>query len=135
VSRARQVENAARGVFGLEGIGAHRGAQPLVSDIFGVSGRQMLAALIDGQRDPKALALLTRLRFAGSTGVKQWLGGHKIRINGVRMSIDSDLVRGAIYAPPPLRRLRLTVAPPGAIGPGGASLSALRLRVPWAIEH
>lgn len=29
MSRARQVEGAARGVFGLEGIGAHRGAQPL----------------------------------------------------------------------------------------------------------
>jgi transposase len=32
----------------------------VVSDIFGVSGRQMLAALIDGQRDPKALAQLAR---------------------------------------------------------------------------
>src|SRR5262249_43718245 len=30
----------------------------VVSDIFGVSGRQMLAALIGGQRDPKALAQL-----------------------------------------------------------------------------
>ena len=32
----------------------------VVSDIFGVSGRQMLAALINGQRDPKALAQLAR---------------------------------------------------------------------------
>ena len=32
----------------------------VVSDIFGVSGRQMLAAMIDGQRDPKALAQLAR---------------------------------------------------------------------------
>jgi len=32
----------------------------VVSDIFGVSGRQMLAALIGGQRDPKALAQLAR---------------------------------------------------------------------------
>jgi len=31
-----------------------------VSGIFGVSGRQMLAALIGGQRDPKALAQLAR---------------------------------------------------------------------------
>jgi hypothetical protein len=30
----------------------------VVSDIFGVSGRQMLAAMIDGQRDPKVLAQL-----------------------------------------------------------------------------
>ena len=29
-----------------------------MSDIFGVSGRQMLAAMIDGQRDPKVLAQL-----------------------------------------------------------------------------
>jgi transposase len=32
----------------------------VVSDIFGVSGRQMLAALIAGQRDPRALAQLAR---------------------------------------------------------------------------
>src|SRR6201981_3217723 len=32
----------------------------VVSDIFGVSGRQMLAALIAGQRDPVALAPLAR---------------------------------------------------------------------------
>jgi transposase len=32
----------------------------VVSDIFGVSGRQMLAALIAGQRDPKVLAQLAR---------------------------------------------------------------------------
>jgi transposase len=32
----------------------------VVSDIFGVSGRQMLAALTGGQRDPKALAQLAR---------------------------------------------------------------------------
>jgi transposase len=32
----------------------------VVSDIFGVSGRQMLAAMIGGQRDPKTLAQLAR---------------------------------------------------------------------------
>jgi hypothetical protein len=32
----------------------------VVSDIFGVSGRQMLAAIIGGQRDPKVLAQLAR---------------------------------------------------------------------------
>jgi transposase len=32
----------------------------VVSDIFGVSGRQMLAALIGGQRDPRVLAQLAR---------------------------------------------------------------------------
>jgi hypothetical protein len=37
----------------------------VVSDIFGVSGRQMLAALIGGQRDPKALAQLARSVMRG----------------------------------------------------------------------
>lgn len=37
----------------------------VVSDMFGVSGRDMLAALIAGQRDPKALAQLARGRMRG----------------------------------------------------------------------
>jgi transposase len=35
----------------------------VVSDIFGVSGREMLAALIAGEADPKALAQLARTRM------------------------------------------------------------------------
>ena len=35
----------------------------VASDIFGVSGREMLAALIAGERDPKALAQLARTRM------------------------------------------------------------------------
>ena len=35
----------------------------IASDIFGVSGREMMAALIGGQRDPKALAQLARARM------------------------------------------------------------------------
>jgi transposase len=37
----------------------------VVSDIFGVSGRDMLAALVAGQRDPKALAQFARGRMRG----------------------------------------------------------------------
>src|SRR5664279_2871168 len=37
----------------------------VASDIFGVSGRDMLAALISGQRDPRALAQLARGRMRG----------------------------------------------------------------------
>ena len=37
----------------------------VASDIFGVSGRAMLAALIAGQRDPKVLAQLARGRMRG----------------------------------------------------------------------
>ena len=35
----------------------------VVSDLFGVSGRQMLAALLDGERDPQVLAQLARTRM------------------------------------------------------------------------
>ncbi|MEF2162640.1 IS110 family transposase, partial [Pseudomonas aeruginosa] len=35
----------------------------VASDIFGVSGRAMMAALIAGQRDPKALAQMARARM------------------------------------------------------------------------
>jgi hypothetical protein len=35
----------------------------VASDIFGVSGREMMAALIAGERDPKALAQLARARM------------------------------------------------------------------------
>jgi transposase len=37
----------------------------VASDIFGVSGRQMMTALIAGQRDPKVLAQLARGRMRG----------------------------------------------------------------------
>ena len=40
----------------------------VASDIFGVSGRAMLAALIGGQRDPKVLAGLARSRLRGKLG-------------------------------------------------------------------
>jgi transposase len=42
-----------------------------VSDIFGVSGRQMLAALIGGQRDPKVLAQLARGVMRGKLAALQ----------------------------------------------------------------
>jgi transposase len=41
----------------------------VASDIFGVSGRQMLAALIGGQTNPKALAQLARGRLRAKLGV------------------------------------------------------------------
>jgi transposase len=37
----------------------------VASDIFGVSGRAMMAALLAGERDPKALAQLARTRMRG----------------------------------------------------------------------
>jgi hypothetical protein len=38
------------------------------SDIFGVSGRAMMATLADGERDPKALAELARTRMRTKIG-------------------------------------------------------------------
>jgi transposase len=49
----------------------------VISDIFGVSGRQMLQALIAGQRDPKALAQLARASMRSKIPVLQEaLTGH-----------------------------------------------------------
>src|SRR5215217_2535429 len=41
----------------------------VISDIFGVSGREMLAALLAGERDPKALAQLARARMRAKISV------------------------------------------------------------------
>src|SRR5215207_1229599 len=40
----------------------------VASDIFGVSGRAMLAALVAGERDPKILAQLARTRLRAKLG-------------------------------------------------------------------
>ena len=41
----------------------------MASDIFGVSGRAMLAALVAGERDPKVLAQLARTRLRAKLGL------------------------------------------------------------------
>jgi transposase len=49
----------------------------VASDIFGVSGRAMLAALIAGERDPKALAQLARTRLrAKRSQLEEAFTGH-----------------------------------------------------------
>ena len=49
----------------------------VASDIFGVSGREMMAALIAGQRDPKALAQLARARMrAKISALEEAFTGH-----------------------------------------------------------
>jgi len=49
----------------------------VATDIFGVSGRAMMAALIAGQRDPKALAQLARARMrAKITALEEAFTGH-----------------------------------------------------------
>jgi transposase len=49
----------------------------VASDIFGVSGRDMLAALLAGERDPKALAQLARSRMRAKLGqLEEAFTGH-----------------------------------------------------------
>ncbi|ETT28741.1 mobile element protein [Rhodococcus aetherivorans] len=49
----------------------------VASDIFGVSGREMMAALIAGERDPKVLAQLARSRMRAKIGLlEEALSGH-----------------------------------------------------------
>jgi transposase len=49
----------------------------VASDVFGVSGRAMLAALIAGERDPKALAQLARTRLrAKRSQLEEAFTGH-----------------------------------------------------------
>jgi hypothetical protein len=49
----------------------------VASDIFGVSGRAMMAALIAGERDPKALAQLARSRMRTKIGrLEEAFNGH-----------------------------------------------------------
>ncbi|MFE9328927.1 IS110 family transposase, partial [Nocardia sp. NPDC052278] len=49
----------------------------VASDIFGVSGRAMMAALIGGERDPKALAQMARSRMRPKIGqLEEAFNGH-----------------------------------------------------------
>jgi transposase len=49
----------------------------VASDIFGVSGRDMMAALIAGERDPRVLAQLARSRMRGKiTALEEAFTGH-----------------------------------------------------------
>ncbi len=49
----------------------------VASDIFGASGRAMMAALIAGERDPKTLAALARARLKAQTGaLEEAFTGH-----------------------------------------------------------
>ena len=41
----------------------------VISDIFGASGREMLEALITGQRDPKVLAQMAKGRMRAKTPI------------------------------------------------------------------
>jgi transposase len=72
----------------------------MISDIFGVSGRAMLEALIAGQRDPKVLAQLAKARMRGKIpdleeALRGFFTDHHGRI--LRMMLDNiDRLSGQI---------------------------------------
>jgi transposase len=73
----------------------------VISDIFGVSGREMLEALIGGQRDPKVLAEMARGPMRGKISVLQEaLVGHFRDHHGylLRMMLDRiDALNAQIF--------------------------------------
>jgi transposase len=85
----------------------------VISDIFGVSGREMLEALIGGQRDPKVLARMARARMrAKITVLEEALSGfftdHHAGI--LQMMLDNiDRLSGQIAALD--ARIEATIAP------------------------
>ena len=65
----------------------------VISDIFGVSGRDMLAALIAGERDPHALADLARKRMRAKISVlRQALTGHFTEHHAFLLAMMGDRV-------------------------------------------
>ena len=92
----------------------------VASDIFGVSGRQMLAALIAGERDPKVLAQLARGRLRAKRSVlEEAFTGHFTDHHGFLLAkmlarveaLDADIAEldgQARGADRPFRRRRPT---------------------------
>jgi transposase len=96
----------------------------VASDIFGVSGRDMLAALIAGERDPKVLAQLARRRLRA------------------KLSLLEEAFVGHGPGPPSLRRAGLLPAQArrGQVSQGSAALFetppvGCRLPVPAGHQH
>jgi transposase len=90
----------------------------VAADMFGVSGRQMLEALIAGQRDPKVLAQLAQGRMRSKISVlEEALTGHFRAHHGylLRMMLDRIDTLGAQIDQPgrPDRGAARPVRPPG----------------------
>ena len=79
----------------------------VVSDVFGVSGRDMMAALVAGERDPKVLAQLARGSMRGKTDrleeafTGRFTGHHAFLLRTMLARVDAinadiDLVQGRI---------------------------------------
>jgi transposase len=106
----------------------------VASDIFGVSGRAMMAALISGERDPKALAQLARSRMRTKIGrLEEAFNGHfddhhrfllsrmLDRVDGIDADIaDIDNQIEAYLAPFAAAAARLDEIP--GIGPVAAAI-------------
>jgi Rv2525c-like, glycoside hydrolase-like domain len=53
--------------------------------------------LWDGVRNLNGLPYLRASQWPAGHRIKQWLGGHRRRIGGITLDIDSDLAAGAVY--------------------------------------
>jgi transposase len=93
----------------------------VISDIFGASGRDMLAALIAGQRDPRALAGLARKQMRAKMSVLQEaLTGHFTDHHAFLLGMMLDRV-DALTA----QVDQLTIRIEEAIAPFGAQIAQL----------
>ena len=128
----------------------------VVSDIFGVSGRDMMAALVAGERDPKVLAELARGQMRAKTGrleeafTGRFTDHHAFllrtmlaRVDGI--TADIDMVQARIdeqIAPFAKAVTRLDEIPGigvttaqaiiAEIGVAGSQITALGSRFSWA---
>jgi hypothetical protein len=86
------------GVYSSAGSGAED--LGLTSTIYGhrlVKPDSLWFALWDGRANLNGLPYLLPSWWPGRHRLKQYLGGHRRRIGGIALNIDSDMVHGAVY--------------------------------------
>jgi hypothetical protein len=62
-----------------------------------VKPNSMWFGLWDGRANLNGSPFLPRRWWRGYHRIKQYMGGHRRRIHGVRLTVDGDLVYGAVY--------------------------------------
>src|SRR5215813_1310451 len=119
----------------------------VASDIFGVSGRAMMAALIAGERNPKVLAQLARTRMRGKiSALEEAFTGHftdhhaflLAKMLGRVDAIDADIAEldtkiEEMIAPFAQAAARLDEIP--GIGPVAAAILIAESGSPGALPH
>jgi hypothetical protein len=103
----------------------------VVADIFGVSGRDMLAVLAAGERDPKALAQLARRSMRGKIAVLEkaftghFTSHHAFLLRTMPRRVDAiRLTSPSSISASPRRPPRLPARPPGSMRSPGSTWPA-----------